>query len=184
MKKIFKGEVNDSYEHKTPKPETVKANTWYTLTVSPEDVIHSKYTEYDDNEKDNRIMSMSSELHKLILKYQTVATCILHSEISKTGRLHFHGVIKMNDIWQTYFYFLPRLRAYGNIEIDSIRLISDDTECMEGDTDDMAKWWAYCTKMYHMWPVKINHYMDNIQVEIEVKGAKVKIKQTINKKYD
>jgi len=51
------------------------------------------------------------------LRYSTVQT---YMEMSKAGRLHFHGYIVINDIANFYFYDLKKLKHYGTFEIDFI----------------------------------------------------------------
>lgn len=184
MKRNIKAEFkNDNAEgFKAPKPENVKTQCYYTLTISPPEMIHTLF-DNDDQEKELSLCRYVSEVHKLILRYQQYVEIVLNPELSYKGRLHYHGVIKFLDIFGAYFYFLPRLSMLGYIEIDTIKLISDDSICEEGQEDGLGIWWAYCTKQSHIIPTPIIRQFNNIPVEIIVnENVKIKCKQAPKKR--
>lgn len=179
IKKIFRGESTQI--SKIIKPEDIVLNTYYTLTLSPEDNIHNSYDD-DDDDKYKALLGFTSEIHKLILKYQDCADIVLYTEYSKTGRIHFHGIILFKDIFKAYFFLLPKLSAYGFIEIDSIHLLQCLENCKEDEEDGLAKWISYCTKLYDTWPIDIHHHFDNLpRVTITKTGTKIKHKQSVLK---
>lgn len=61
-------------------------------------------------------------------------------EISKGGRLHFHGYIVFKDILSFFLHNVERLQNNFTYEIDEI--------------NDLGKWHYYTIKQSHMWPKK------------------------------
>lgn len=105
------------YKYKLIKPEEVVINTNYAFSFNPED---QPCTSVFYNVKIDEFESWSKKQYKTfsILRYSTIQTFM---EISKGGRLHFHGYIKINDIPNFYFYDLKRLMKEGTFEIDFIK---------------------------------------------------------------
>lgn len=56
-------------------------------------------------------------------------------EVSKKGRWHFHGFIKIIDRLRFSIYAAPKLCEYGASKMDILHT-----------TDDYAKWLIYCNK--------------------------------------
>ena len=59
-------------------------------------------------------------------------------ESSSTGRMHFHGIIKIRDIGRFLMTDLRSIGAAGTYEIDTLN-----------DTPEI--WYEYCLKQYHIW---------------------------------
>lgn len=76
-------------------------------------------------------------------------------EISKKGRLHFHGVLNILDEVLFYLYSIPRLQSAGSYEIDTI--------------EDIVKWKEYCEKQEDYW----SEYNPLIQPRIDNLDSKI-----------
>lgn len=126
-------------KHKGIKMELYKLNEYYAITISPVDErIHLRkvpneikmYEYYQAQYRDIEIVLS----HKLFgCKIE------LYPELSPTGRLHFHGIVRITDIFKFMYHDLHRISELGCYEVDTI----------EGD-DGMAKWLLYCTKQLHI----------------------------------
>lgn len=109
------------------RPEYVILNHRYELTINLQD--------YGEPPFGNQL----AHYHAFFEKYICPSSSIeLRPELSKKGRLHFHGWI----MWKTYkslFIFLqvmPTLLRYCQIDIDT--------------GADAWQWYVYCRKMRHI----------------------------------
>lgn len=59
-------------------------------------------------------------------------------EISKLGRLHFHGTIKVTSKWKFYYYDVPNLMKDGSFEIDTIKERKDWDTYVDKNKDEMS----------------------------------------------
>ena len=94
-----------------PAMEHMKINEQYAFSYNPE----SQPGSYSSD----RIPKWWTEQIKLFgcLKASTVEIAV---EISKLGRLHFHGTIQISSLWKFYYYDVPKLMGNGSFEIDTI----------------------------------------------------------------
>jgi CDP-glycerol glycerophosphotransferase (TagB/SpsB family) len=83
----------------------------------------------------------------------------MYPELSRTGRLHFHGFIKVNDILNFYLKVVHgKLNAkFGGkpqyiFEIDTIGNGID-----ENSPAELLKWYKYCTKQQPLWKAKFEN---------------------------
>lgn len=133
MTKPDKG--NGNYKVSIKAPEEIKKETPYTLSVNPDD--DHQYWHSDERIKNSvRWMQQTINLIK--------AKIILHMEISRNGRLHYHGTITFaneKDIQRFYVLSLHSLLNKSTIEIDDI----SDSSC----------WDTYCTKSKHIIDVMV-----------------------------
>lgn len=114
-------------------PEMIKCNTLYSITINPD----------DDNQAwnftgDERIDVVATNLELRIIQFpNAVIDC--HMEISRNGRLHFHGTILFGANKDILDFYLNRIRTFQmhyNLEIDTI--------------DDVRVWDEYCKKSKHL----------------------------------
>lgn len=118
-------------KHSCVKPEDMVTFHRYSFSYNPEDqpdvqrFYCMKLLEYE---------SWFGRYYDIFdsLKYSSVRTFV---EISSQGRIHFHGYIKINDIYQFFFHDMKKLKCYGTFEIDQIT--------------DPLKWDLYIKKQKH-----------------------------------
>lgn len=123
------------------KYECVTNNDTYTISLNPED---SYQFWNSDDRMEVFTLHHAAYLKKLTLVNRTnVFTTDIYLEISPTGRLHYHGTIKILNKKLFYLHTLHKLQSYYVYEIDTIA--------------DSDTWFAYCTKQ----DLKINHQIGN-----------------------
>lgn len=83
---------------------------------------------FDSKERINRVYT---DTFKLLCSQPSISGK-LRMEVSSTGRLHFHGTIRILDPKQFYVYTVPILQASGTYEIDTIQ--------------NPDEWRTYCEK--------------------------------------
>lgn len=98
------------------KPEECLPNILYSFSYNPESqpTVQRFY-----NISLKCFESWSQEIYEIFTSLRN-CTIRTYMEISKAGRLHFHGYIKIQDIVNFYFYDLKKLKHYGTFEIDFI----------------------------------------------------------------
>nr|UOF78872.1 rep protein [Cressdnaviricota sp.]UOF83105.1 rep protein [Cressdnaviricota sp.] len=112
-------------------PESITVNTSYTFTLNPCDDL--QYFDQID-----RIKSLEGYAINYILPV-VPAIVDIYMEVSRAGRLHFHGTINFPTIAHIkdfYVNVIHKLSKKFQIEIDTI--------C------DPDKWREYCTKSSHL----------------------------------
>lgn len=114
----------NSRPHSAVPPEEVDNTVTYSFSINP-----SKQYETQKN----RLKLTQNDLCKTLsyLGNKKVFTFELYPELSQTGRLHWHGDIKILDVL-TFYTNLIRIKDHNTFEIDTI--------------DDMTKWNEYKTK--------------------------------------
>lgn len=120
---------NPKYAHRTVKPENMILNTNYAFSLNPQqqpEIVNFYKV------KLNTYKDWSNQIYD---KFRTMRYCKISTylEISKLGRFHFHGTIKIHDKIKFVLYDLKRLMDIGTLEIDTI--------------EDEMKWHLYCTKL-------------------------------------
>lgn len=119
--------------------EKIELNTFYTLTLNKA-VLRPT------------IMENIRDYQKIIARYiQNYASFILLPELSKVGKLHYHGMISFESYENIFFFYQNSLNMGCAIEIDTIK--------------DMDIWYTYITKQkkfasqYHrcLQPYKIHN---------------------------
>lgn len=103
--------------------ELLQPGTTYTFTLNPE----SQPALYQTNKIQKWYCDIIKDMSKL-------KACIyeLNLEISKLGRLHYHGWIRITTPWRFYLEDIPYLCTVGSFEIDTI--------------SDMDEWQRYMDK--------------------------------------
>lgn len=134
--------VNTFYKPKTDliDYENWKIDTWYALTLNPSD-------KYQHFESGSRLATVIKELTEVLCLYSHLSFQ-LWLEVSKKGRLHWHGYCKTEEEKDKNLFFihgLPRLLRRCTMVI---RDINDDVE-----------WDKYVHKQwqFHNY-VLVNHY--------------------------
>lgn len=116
-------------KHYNVNIEDIEYNHWYAITLNPEKQYYNMgYLRYSNIMKD---------LEKILNQYIGEIEYYLYMEVSKTGRLHFHGYIKYKrDIDLVYITLIPLLIEKYTLKIDFINYaqkwaeyISKQTEC-------------------------------------------------------
>lgn len=137
------------------EPEAMDINVWYTITInlSPNINYQSILDSGTKQRKNERsmfdIISTERAMIMELLNGQYKTRYVLFPELSRTGRLHWHGMIrftKPEHIGIFYMHKLPRIMKVANVEIDII--------------EDMEKWKTYC--------MKGNKYMEPMLKELRI----------------
>lgn len=111
--------------------EDIEYNHWYAITINPQKQYYNKgYLRYSD---------VMQEITKLLNQYIGEIEYFMYMEVSKLGRLHFHGYIKYKkDLDLVYMTLIPDLVDKYSFEIDYINdpdiwaeYISKQTECFK-----------------------------------------------------
>ena len=117
-------------------PEEVSSNTKYTFTINPA-------AQYEDQK--NRLRT-AVNAHMQTFKSlgdDKVCTWELYPELSRGGRIHYHGWIQIHNRLKFYLN-LMRFLNKNQVEIDTI--------------EDMNVWETYCTKQKDMFQTKVKYY--------------------------
>lgn len=133
--KAQQSEANDDKSYGAMSPEQIKIKTKYAITINPSD--DYQYWNKEDRVNlfktywQNSINKMSAEIHMIL-------------EISKTGRLHWHGYITFHtkqNILDFYVDYMHDLMSRSMVLIKNI--------------EDEEGWEAYLTKCKHLIDEKI-----------------------------
>lgn len=118
-------------------PEELELNTFYATTWNPSD----KY-QYFGNPK--RIELLTEITERMIIEFPNT-DLHFNMEVSRAGRLHFHGTIRWKSYTAITDFFInrvPELIDKWNIDMTPIT--------------DPSKWVDYCTKSRNIIFVKIS----------------------------
>lgn len=119
-------------KHNLLSPEDVKEGVLLACTFNPKDQKHDKVT-------DRRTLIIKALCKRL-------AFCnveyYLFPELSRLGRVHFHGYIRLRDISHFYLSGVPRLIDDYTIDIQNLK---------EVPTSKYKSWFEYCVKQQHLW---------------------------------
>lgn len=121
MKKKY-ASINNS-KWKCLPMESLQQGTIYTFSLNPE----SQPAMYAEN----RIQKWYAGIVKDLSKIKH-AEYHLKLEMSRLGRLHYHGTIRITTVWKFYLEDIAKLCAIGSFEIDGI--------------DNMDEWQRYMDK--------------------------------------
>lgn len=114
--------------------ETMEQGEEYAITLSPPDARNS------DTAKANSVTSIQDYDKKLTTVKELInklhgSKLVLFPELSPTGRLHFHGILVVVDIFNFYWHDLYLLDSVM-YEVDTI--------------SERDKWLNYCQKQSHI----------------------------------
>lgn len=138
-------------KHTIISPEDIEYNKMYTFTLNPE----KQY--YADGI--TRINKIVTELEKRLMRYLDNISYVLKPEVSKMGRIHFHGIIMFKmDKLIFYMQCIPVLIEHYTVEIDELK--------------DYDIWYDYITKQVEMLelyniPVGNNKILNELSVLAE-----------------
>lgn len=110
-------------------PEDVNTSSYYAFTLSPSS------QPQQTNLGKMRLNCMSHWCKdEIIRSLNRLRYCkyTLFTEISKGGRLHYHGTIMIENIPWFYYHDIPLLKGIGTYEIDTV--------------EDVKIWKQYCLK--------------------------------------
>jgi len=121
---------NSTSRWSLPAMEHAKTNTLYAFSYNPE----SQPVSYASD----RIQKWWVEMVKLFgsLKGSTINLSV---EISKLGRLHFHGTIEISTLWKFYYYDVPKIMKDGSFEIDTISKHDEWLAYVDKNKDEMSE---------------------------------------------
>lgn len=108
--------------HNLPEPEDVVLSKDYCFTVSPSDK-HQSY-KYNSKTRVTEFMKQWNEIFNKYFKSITTIRVKLRMEVSKHGRLHFHGWIRFrteDDIRIFYVYIFPHLKDNCTFDIHEFK---------------------------------------------------------------
>lgn len=115
-------------KHKTIPPEEIEKGRGYTFNFNPED---QPSRDGSGVFKRNTFCEFDERVKKVLSRCGN-ATIKAVWEISRKGRWHLHGTIKIHNVIEFYINDLQRLMFHGTLEIDTI--------------SDISKWETYCYK--------------------------------------
>lgn len=120
----------------SPPPEDMPVSVNFSFTFNPSDQ-YQCWGCVDPKERFKKVHQSISEIFSYFSNsYYTEG----YLEVSKAGRVHYHGVIRMIDTFCFFMSTIPFLKRYGTYEIDYIE--SPDT------------WEEYCVKQQFVIPLE------------------------------
>lgn len=120
------------------KFENMQTNTLYAITINPND-------DYQCWNNIDRIKDFISKTKSTILNInKDTAYLELYLELSPTGRLHYHGYLKLHEKINFYTNMIHKLQHIAHVDIDTL--------------DDSGKWEEYVLKQreLHSYMIKNN----------------------------
>lgn len=112
-------------KNQIPEMDSIFTGIAYAFSFNPSD----KHQYFGQS---NRLNKCVSDLDSIFLyksmKYE------LYPELSRKGRIHFHGYVIFDEPIEGYMYSIPLLLKHGTITIIPI--------------EDSLKWMEYCCKQY------------------------------------
>lgn len=109
----------------------------YAFTFNPCDKIqHWKMAD--------RLIGFHKELQRIFM-YRCMEYK-LYPEISKSGRLHLHGYIRITDKDDFYIHAIRHMVSLGTVAITPIKSVSTIVD--QKDTEKYKSWHEYCTKQH------------------------------------
>lgn len=116
-----------TYKLDVLSPEVIEQNVFYTFSFNPK----VQPVRHKAGFKCSAFTEWQNDVLRTFRK-STNAMYDLNLELSRAGRLHYHGKIKILNIINFYIQDLPHLADEGVIEIDTIK--------------DSEVWEKYCHK--------------------------------------
>lgn len=134
----MKKQCYTNQKFQTVKPEDVNATTVYAFTLSPVD------QPLQTNLGKIQLAAVRQWSEKLFTNIRRLSNCTINAnlEISGGGRLHIHGLIRIDNIACFYFHDIPLLKSYGTYEIDTIKDPEVWQQYMIKQKSFMAPWCA------------------------------------------
>lgn len=125
--------MSTNFQYSFMKYEDCKNDTVYTITLNPK----NEYQYFTNEDRKQAFFRYHKNyIQKLTFLTKPIMTNIftteLYMEISPTGRLHFHGTIKILNKHMFYIHVLYKLQDMYSYEIDHLT--------------DPVIWTKYCLK--------------------------------------
>jgi len=126
---------NPHDKYKCPAPEEIQTDIEYTFSINPKD----DFQYFDSENSLQRYQNFHKKAITYLLNY-IAPTCdyYLKIELSRMGRLHMHGTIKIKDVFGFYCDSIIKLQKYGTYEIDTISEKKEWGEYMDKGLDYMG----------------------------------------------
>jgi len=118
----------EKYRPSIVKPEDMKINTPYAITINPND--NFQYIGLTTVQRLKTFRNTQEIFLERLFSPNSIYK--FNIEVSAKGRLHLHGVIKVKDIQSFYVFAIPQLLTKSMVEIDTL--------------NDRTIWDRYCTK--------------------------------------
>lgn len=128
-------------------PEDIIPKVRYAITINPSD--KRQFFECTD-----RIDKLKDSMIQLLLQVPNVDIDI-RMEVSRAGRLHFHGTISWSNHEAIKHFFVIQIHQWMQIHNISIVKIGKDDSTNEDLIDHNNKWDEYCSKSRHLIDVRI-----------------------------
>nr|UOF76868.1 rep protein [Cressdnaviricota sp.] len=144
--------TNQQFIKNILEPKEVQVGVEYALTINP-DNDHQYFKESTDE----RIKKATTYINALLSRYPNMR-CRLKMDISRNGRIHWHGIVVFkhtNHIKDFFFETIHNLQLSNQIELDTIQ--------------DMQKWIEYMGKI--IW----------LDVEVTTETSSKKLAQALKK---
>lgn len=140
-------------------PERIELNRIFTFSVNPDD----NFQYFEKNVAQERLKKAEQHMESIIKAFINVDT-VLYIDVSRTGRIHWHGTIMfktLNQVRDFYLDHLNQLLQHHTVEIDTISnpetnedysVTYDEDEYLE----QKANWELYCSKSEKLWSNKVS----------------------------
>jgi len=92
------------------EPEDVETTQFYPFTINPQDELQHVGADAQ------RLRLVHRDLSEIISKLR-YSSYDLYAELSKLGRVHYHGTILINDVLQFFIYDIHILKKIGSFKI-------------------------------------------------------------------
>lgn len=139
-------ETSKSVKCKAIKIEEIELNKAYTISINPK-------IQPDDMSK-KKVYVWYRKFYEFVNKYKDGVYLSLYIESSPTGRLHFHGILKVLEIIK-YIDLLQALSASCSYEIDTIENL-ENTEWFDYMRKQREIWEEYFRKNIIGYPMQID----------------------------
>lgn len=123
MPKMFKP------KHSLPSMEDAEENLLYSFSYNPQ---------FQPSDYQGNVNNWWNTQVKLIGKLKGCEVSMT-MELSKLGRLHFHGTLTIITLWKFYYNDVPMLMKEGTFEIDTIKSIDDWNAYVDKNKNEMSK---------------------------------------------
>ena len=133
-------------KYKSPSIEDIVPLKIYSFTINPEKQYYNKGA--------MRHISIIQDVTDVLNKYNNYKYN-LYMEISKNGRIHFHGTIHFEDPWDFYYTIIYKLQQMSTYYIDTI--------------EDQKVWNEYILKQQKYVPKYMKYNITNIEQLLEKK---------------
>lgn len=152
---------------KSLKLECLNLDDEYSITISPPDYRDSKTARSNSVQIQ---IDFRQKLEESINFFKKLKHCslLLFTELSPTGRIHFHGYLKILDIWKFIYqdvYFLNQM----SYEIDTMKPDCEDKVSYANLQYGVSqKYQDYCMKQSGV----MAGLMDNLDIPYPIKIGK------------